>query len=179
MRAESSASCTEPQPPAAETVAIRAHRRSIKRLGHWTTARRFDVRASRGSVVLDLLLPRIEPGAIELRLDIDHTTVKLLLPEGANIDDGELRRVGRGGVKEWGGTAAPGGRRIVLSGEMRNAEIRVRRGGVAILPLLLSRAHRAEVREAHREGRLGEPEARPQAGGEGGERARDGAAPAA
>ena len=33
----------------------------VKRLGDWTTARRFDVRASRGLVVLDLLLPRSSP----------------------------------------------------------------------------------------------------------------------
>ncbi len=167
MSAESSPTCTEPQPPADEAVAIRAHRRSLKRLGYWTTARRFDVRASHGSVVLDLLLPRIEPGEVELWLDIDHATVKLLLPDGASIDDGELRRVGRGGVKQWGGTATAGGRRIVLSGEMRNAEVRVHRGGVAILPLLLSRAHRDEVREAHREGRLGYPGAPQEPGGEG------------
>jgi hypothetical protein len=33
----------------------------------------------------------------------------------------------------WTGTAAPGGRRIKLVDEMRNAEVRVHRGGVALL----------------------------------------------
>ena len=33
-------------------------------------------------------------------------------------------------------------------------EVRVHRGGVAILSLLASRAHRRQVREAHRSGRL-------------------------
>jgi len=137
-----------------ETVHIRAHRRSVKRLGAWTTARRFDVRASRGSVVLDLLLPELDPGEVEVDLDLDHSMVKLLVPDGANIDDDDLRRVGRGRVKDWTGTPSPGGRRIRLVGELRNAEVRVHRGGVAILQLMLSRRHRVEVRRAHREGRL-------------------------
>ena len=145
---------TSPAAPGSESVQVRAHHRSVKRLGAWTTARRFDVRAARGSVVLDLLLPKIEPGEIEIELDIDHATVKLLVPAGANIDDDDLRRVGRGRVKDWTGTGAPDGRQIKLAGEMRNAEVRVHRGGVAILPLLLSRHHRHEVRQAHREGRL-------------------------
>ena len=138
----------------AETVQVRAHRRVVKHLGDWTTARRFDVRASRGVVVLDLLLPELEPGELEIALDIDHATVKLLVPDGAVIDDDDLRRVGRGRVKDWTGTPAPDGRRIKLTGELRSAEVRVHRGGIAILTLLLSRAHRAEVRRARREGRL-------------------------
>ncbi len=137
-----------------ETVQIRAHGRAVKHVGDWTTAHRFDVRASRSLVVLDLLLPEIEPGEIEIALDIDHTAVKLLVPDGANVDHDDLRRIGRGRVKDWTGTAAPDGRRIKLIGEMRNAEVRVHRGGVAILSLLASREHRRLVREAHRAGRL-------------------------
>jgi len=43
----------------ADSVQIRAHHRSIRRLGAWTNARRFDIHASRGSVLLDLLLPEL------------------------------------------------------------------------------------------------------------------------
>jgi hypothetical protein len=57
-------------------------------------------------------------------------------------------------VKDWTGSAAPGGRTIKLVGEMRDAEVRVHRGGVAILSLLASRSGRKQVREAHRAGRL-------------------------
>jgi hypothetical protein len=136
-------------PTDTETVHVRAHNRSVKRLGNWTTARRFDVRASRGLVVLDLMLPKIAPGVIDIALDIDHSTVKLLVP-----DDGDLRRVGRGRVKDWTGASTPDGRRITLGGEIRNAEVRVHRGGLAILSLLRSRGSRNEIRKAHREGRL-------------------------
>jgi len=147
-----------------ETVQIRAHNRVVKNLGDWTTACRFDVRASRGLVVLDLLLPEIEPGEIEIALDIDHAAVKLLVPDGAVIDDDDLRRIGRGRVKDWTGTAAPDGRRIKLVGEMRNSEVRVHRGGVAILSLLPAR--RDQVSRARREGRLWRArfQAKPRAG---------------
>jgi hypothetical protein len=136
------------------TENIRAHNASVRKTGQWTTARRFDVRASRGSVVLDLLLPRIEPGEIEIQLDIDHSMVKLLVPDGANIESDDLRRVGRGRVKDWTGTGRPGGRTIRIVGEMRSGEVRVHRGGVAIAGMMLSGESRREVREAHREGRL-------------------------
>jgi hypothetical protein len=137
-----------------ESEQVRAHHRSIRRLGAWTTARHFDIRASRGSVVLDLLLPELEPGEITLEFDIDHSTVILLVPDGTNVDDDELRRIGRGRVKDWTGTGSPGGRTLRLAGEIRNAEVRIHRGGIAILRLLLSRSSRAEVRRAHKQGRI-------------------------
>jgi hypothetical protein len=133
---------------------IRAHHRSIRKVGAWTTARRFDIRASRGSVLLDLLLPELEPGEITVELDIDHATLILLVPDDTNVDDDELRRVGRGRVKDWTGIGSPGGRTIRLTGEMRNAEIRIHRGGIAILRLLLSGSTRAQARRAHAQGRI-------------------------
>lgn len=138
--------------PASEV--IRANDRVVKRLGRWTTARRFDVKASNARVVLDLLLPPIDPGVIEVELDIDRATVTLFVPDGANVVDDDLRRVGRGRVKDPTGNPASGGRRINLLGELRHSEVRVRRGGVAILYLLGSRTTRGDVRQAHREGRL-------------------------
>jgi len=139
------------------TENIRAHNDSIRRTGPWTTSRRFDVRASSSSVVLDLLLPEIEDGDIEIALDLNRSALKLLVPDGAIVDSDDLRRVGRGRVKDWTGTAAPGGRRIRLLGEMRDSEVRVNRGGVAILQTMLSRDGRRQVRDAHREGRLETP----------------------
>lgn len=139
---------------APEPVQISAHEATVKNLGYWTTARSFVVRASRGVVVLDLLLPEIERGEIEIRLDVERSTVKLLVPDGALIDDAGLSRVGRGHIKDWTGTAVPGGRRIRLLGELRRSEVRVHRGGVAILSLMLYRRHLGDVRRARRAGRL-------------------------
>lgn len=136
---------------AGQTVPIRAHYSAVRKLGHWTRARRFDVRATRGTVLLDLRSNRIEDGDVEIHLDIDHAMVKLLVPEGATIDHDELRRVGSGKVKDWTGTGAPGERTIHLSGEMRKAEVRVHRGGVAIVSAMLTREYLADLSRAFRE----------------------------
>jgi hypothetical protein len=143
-----------PTAAAAGIEPIRAHGTVARRLGHWTTARHLDVRASRGVVTLDLRSPRIAAGDIEIDLDIDHAVVKLLVPEGSVIDSDEARRVGRCRVRDWTGTAAPGGRRIVLRGELRRAEVRVYRGGVAILAAMCSREYVADALQARREGRF-------------------------
>lgn len=142
-------------PPEAtpQPVPIRAHNTVVRQLGHWTQERQLDVRASRGSVLLDLRSPQIPAGDIEVHLDIDHATVKLLVPDGAVIEDGEARRIGRCRVKDWTGTAAPGGRRIVLGGELRHSEVRVHRGGIAILSAMCSREYVADALRARREGR--------------------------
>jgi hypothetical protein len=58
-----------------------------------------------------------------------------------------------GRVKDWTGISAPGGRRIVLLGEMRDAEVRVHRGGIAILSAMCSREYVADALRARREGR--------------------------
>jgi hypothetical protein len=66
---------THTSPPEAEgVVPIRAQKRSVRRLGHWTSAKNFDIRASRGAVVLDLRSTQIAPGDIEIQLDIAQPT---------------------------------------------------------------------------------------------------------
>ena len=136
-----------------EPVRIRAHRATVRKLGHWTSANRFDVRASQGTVLLDLRTPRIPGGDIMITLDIDRAAVKLLVPDNVTVDAGELRRIGRGGVSDWTQPGVPDGRRIVLLGELRSAEIRVRQGGVAMLAAMLTREYLTDARQARREGR--------------------------
>src|SRR5258707_14816780 len=104
---------------AEDTFPVRAHNRAIRQLGHWTSARHFDVRASRSSVTLELRSPRIPDGDIEIRLDADHSMIKLLVPDGATIDHDDLRRVGRCGFVDWSGSPASDGRRIRITGETR------------------------------------------------------------
>jgi hypothetical protein len=133
-----------------DTVRIRAHGSSIRRLGHWTTSRRLDVRASGGSVVLDLRSPRIELGDVEIALDVDRSMVKLLLPEDAVVDHDDVRRVGRCGFVDWGGGPASGGRVIRIGGEMRRSELRVNRGGIAIVSAMLTGEYLADLQRAFR-----------------------------
>ena len=129
---------------------IAAFHTVTKKLGNWTTEREFEVRAARGSVVLDLRSPEIEDGDIVIELDADHAMIKLLVAEDAVIDEWDLRRIGRGRVKDSAGGA--GGRRVVLTGQLRGAEVRVHRGGVAVLSAMCSREFLADAWQAHREG---------------------------
>lgn len=150
------------------TEKIAARGRSDRRLGHWTTARRFEVRASHGSVVLELRSPRIGGGVIEVDLDIDQSTVKLLVPDGAQVEHDSVRRVGRCSYVDWSGSPAPSGRVIRITGEMRRSDLRINRRGVAIVSAMLTNEYfpdlfRAirdnhvrslkDVQDAYREGR--------------------------
>lgn len=135
-------------------VEIRANHGSIRRMGHWTAARRFDVRASQSSLIIELRSPRIEPGDIDVRLDVDHTMVKLLVPDGATINQNELRRVGHCGFVDWSGASTPGGRLIRIRGEMRGGELRINRGGIAIVSAMLTREYLEDLRRALRENRV-------------------------
>jgi len=108
-----------------QTVPIRANYSAITKLGHWTEARRFDIKATRGTVLLDLRSNGIEAGDI-----------------------------GSGKVKDWTGAGVPGERTIHLLGEIRKAEVRVHRGGVAIVSAMLTREYLADLRRAFREARI-------------------------
>lgn len=130
---------------------IQVHYGNVKKLGNWTSASRFEVRARRGMAVIDLRSPQIPEGTIEVELDLDHSMVKLLVPQDARIDHWDLRYTGRGRVKDWTGEDGEG-RRVRVTGEVRHGEIRVHRGGVATLSAMFSREFVRDARRAHREG---------------------------
>jgi hypothetical protein len=131
---------------------IRANYSLVKKLGHWTTAQILDVRARRGAAVLDLRSSRIPEGDVEVQLTVDGGMVKLLVPDGAVIDTDNLKWLGRGRVKDWTGVPSTDGRRIRLTGAVRDGEVRIHRGGIAILSALLSRAFLDDCIQAHRTG---------------------------
>jgi hypothetical protein len=133
-------------------VRITANYTVIKRLGKWTTARQFQVRSHRGHAVLDLRSPHIPAGDIQVEVDLDHAMLKLLVADKAVVDDWDLQRIGRGRVKDAEAGKAPGSRRIVVTGQMRHGEIRVHRGGVAVLSAMCSREFLADLWRAHKEG---------------------------
>lgn len=122
----------------------------VKKLGNWTDATDFEIRADHGFAVLDLRSPRIT-GDVTVHLDTRRSTVKLLLPADTVIDRWDLRFPGRGKVKD---NEAPttGTRTVRLTGVVTDGEIRVQRGGVAVLSAMFSRAWLDDVRRAHRDG---------------------------
>ena len=78
---------------------IRAHDDSIRHTGPWTTSRRFDVRASSSSVVLDLpgwtghRACRTGPRAKDpTRIDVGDRSAAG--PDGVHVDHGDHRLVG-------------------------------------------------------------------------------------
>ena len=146
----------ESQSPAdlGQPVQVRAHSSGVRKLGNWTTARRFNVGASSGSVILDLRSPHIEPGEIEIQLDVDHSMVKLLVPEDSSVDHGDLRRVGRCGFVDWGGCGAEDGRVIRITGELRGSELRVNRGGIAIVSAVFTGEYLGDLRRVIAENRI-------------------------
>jgi len=134
------------------TERIHVDHATAKRLGRWTTAGRFEIRARSGSVVLDLRSPEL-PADLEVRIDLRRAMVKLLVPEGAVIDHWDVAWPARGRVKDGQGpTGELAGPRIRLVGTADSSEVRVHRGGIAVLSAMCSRAYLEDVRRAHRTG---------------------------
>lgn len=127
-----------------------------KRLGNWTRAGRIQVRARRALAVLDLRSPDL-PDEVELRVELQRATVKVLVPDDAVVEQGGLRWTARGRVKDAQDRsveepALAGARRIRLTGVATDSEVRVHRGGIAILSAMCSRAYLQDLRLAHRTG---------------------------
>jgi hypothetical protein len=145
---------TDATAPSEEAVRVEAFYTTEKKLGHWTEARRIDVRARRSSLHLDLRSHRIPEGEIVVHLNAERSTVKLLVPDGTVVDETELELPDRSKVKDAQrhAPAADGGRRIRLTGRLQHSEIRISRGGMANLSTMFTREFVEEARRAHREG---------------------------
>jgi hypothetical protein len=138
--------------PATTIERVHVDHTTAKRLGRWTTTSTFEIKARSGSAVLDLRSPEL-PDELEVRIDLQRAMVKLLVPEGAVIDHWDVAWPARGRVKDGQGpTGGLTGPRIRLVGTADNSEVRIHRGGIAILSAMCSRAYLADVRRAHRTG---------------------------
>jgi len=142
---------TSPAATAPEAERLHVDHGVTKRLGRWTSASRFDVRVRYGVLVLDLRSPDVK-GDVEVRLDLQRSTLKLLLAEGDQVDHRDLDWTGRGQVKDDQRPAGPAGRRVRLAGHADNSEVRVHRGGMAALSAMFSRAFVQDLRRARKNG---------------------------
>ena len=133
--------------PASSATPIHADHAVLKRLGDWTASRSFHVRSRKSTVVLDLRSAGRDE--TELLLELDGSTLTLLLADDAAVEHWDLRFTGRGRVKD---DQAPGSPATVrLHGQAANSRVVVRRGGPAELASLASLAR---LREAHHRHRL-------------------------
>jgi hypothetical protein len=146
---------------AAGTVRLHADHMTVKRLGNWTDAERFEVHARRGSVVVDLRSPQLPDGELVLDIDLDRAMLKILVPDDAVIEYWDVDWTGRGKLKDGPGhQAAKNGQRpedarhIRLLGRVNDGEIRIHRGGVATLSAMFSREYVDDLRRAHKTGTL-------------------------
>lgn len=138
--------------PTAPVERIQADHTVTKRFGHWTRADRVEVRARSGCVVLDLRSPEI-PDDLEIRLDLQRALLKVLVPDGTTVDHWDLRWTAKGKIKDGQAPAEePGERRVRLVGAANDSEIRVHRGGVAVLSAMFSREYLRDLRRAHASG---------------------------
>lgn len=135
------------------TERIHSDHSIVKHLGNWTEAGRFELKVRHGAAVLDLRSPGL-PDDIEIHIDMDRAMVKLLADDNTAVDHWNLTWTARGKIKDsrssTGDKAA--GRRIHLSGSATNSEIRIQRGGIAILSAMFSRAYVQDVLRAHKTG---------------------------
>ncbi|MQY11623.1 hypothetical protein SRB5_17420 [Streptomyces sp. RB5] len=134
------------------TERVQADGAVVRHLGNWTTAGRFEVRARRGNVVLDLRSAGL-PAEVSVELGVYRSTVKLLVPEGAEIDHWDLAWEGSGRVKDAAGPTGEPGLRITITGTAARSEVRINRGGVAALSAMLTREYLRDLKQARREGR--------------------------
>lgn len=135
----------------APAVRVEAYQAAVKRLGDWTDANHIEVKARSAAVLLDLRSPRIT-GDIEAHLNADRSTIKLLVPEDAAVEQWDLTVIGRGKVKDSEAPTGTPTRRVRLIGGLHRSEVRVNRGGVAILAAMFSKEFVEDCKRAYREG---------------------------
>lgn len=128
--------------PASSATRIHADHTVLKHLGDWTEDRSFHVRSRKSTVVLDLRAAGRDE--IELLLELDCSTLTLLLADDAAVGHWDLHFAGRGRVKDDQAPVRPA--TVRLHGRAGNSRVVVRRGGMAELASLASLAR---LREAH------------------------------
>jgi hypothetical protein len=135
--------------PASSATQIHADHTVLKHLGDWTADRSFHVRSRTSTVVLDLRAAGRDE--IDLLVELDGSTLTLLLADDAAVEHWDLRFTGRGRVKDDQAPERPA--TIRLHGRAARSRVTVRRGGAAELASLASLAR---LREAHQIRKLAE-----------------------
>lgn len=126
---------------------IRVSRQGLRRLGSWSTTRRYVVRGDHARVVLDLREPCRRFTEVEVVADLMQSTLVLLVDEQARVDDA-IRWTGRGKLKDrWAGGGDGPSVGLSISGDARGSEVRIHRGGIADLDDLTSRERLLQLRK--------------------------------
>src|SRR5215469_1865595 len=111
---------------------IHADHTVLTHLGDWTDDRSFHVRSRKAAVVLDLRAAGRDE--TDLLLELDGSTLTLLLADDAAVESWDLHFAGRGRVKDDQGPAQPA--TVRLHGRAAGSRVIIRRGGTAELASL-------------------------------------------
>jgi hypothetical protein len=119
-------SALEPAPPMRQT----ARHSSVQRLGVWRVPEQIELELRHSSCVLDLRSPTLPPNGVRIQVDARHSSVKLLVAEGAHVELDEVSRH-HSATKDRGvrDASAWSGPPIVISGVLHHSAIRVLRPG--------------------------------------------------
>jgi hypothetical protein len=113
-----------PVPPAgSDTVDLRVRASSLRRTGRWVVPRRLTLSAQSSSVRIDFTRAVISTSVVEMALDVDSSSVRLVLPPGASasIDEVEMTASSaRARVPDGGGL------HVVVRGRLHASNLRVR-----------------------------------------------------
>jgi hypothetical protein len=132
--------------PASSATRIHADHTVLKHLGDWTADRAFHVRSRKSTAVLDLRAAGRDE--IELLLELDGSTLTLLLADDAAVERCDLHFAGRGRVKD--DQAPELAATVRLHGRATGSRVIVRRGGTAELYSLASLARLREAHQIHK-----------------------------
>jgi hypothetical protein len=131
--------------PASSAIRIHADHTVLKHLGHWTENHSFHVRSRKSTVVLDLRATGCDE--LELLLELDGSTLTLLVADDTAVEHWDLRFAGRGRVRDGRAPGLPA--TVRLHGRAANSRVVVRRGAVAELASLASLARLHEIHRIH------------------------------
>jgi hypothetical protein len=130
-----------------------ARHSSVERLGVWRVPEQIELELRHSSCVLDLRSPTLPANGVHIQLDARHSTVKLLVAEGAHVELDNLSRH-HSATKDRGVQAASGwsGPSIVVGGALHHSSVRVMRPGENSFGRVLwfRRRRRAELIAASR-----------------------------
>ncbi|WP_243063392.1 FAD-dependent monooxygenase [Humibacter sp. RRB41] len=126
-------------------TSIHVSREGLRRLGAWSATRRYTVRADRSRIVLDLREACRRFTGVTVTAELVETTLILLVEDGTQVRN-EVEWSGKGTFKDRWGHGENGAGTLTVLGSAQGSEVRIHRGGVAVLDDLTSWERLRELR---------------------------------
>jgi hypothetical protein len=109
-----------------DRVQLKANLSNVKRRGPWVVPRTIEVHTSMGSAELDFREAVIPHGVVDIVLDLNIGSLKMIVPESASVDADQVE-LSAGSVKDKRGRLSGGRPHFVLRGTVRAGSIEIKR----------------------------------------------------